>query len=132
MARYLSPEWFDQVAQRAIAQAAGDVDDPHNDRLVLRQVVIDTPGGDVEYHVVVAAGTARIFPPGCDPGRVDLTITTDWGTASAIAQGTLAAQAALIAGKLRVKGNLATVSRHAASLAGLDPVPATVRSQTTY
>lgn len=128
MARFLSPEWFDEVARRS----DDVVDDSDNDRLVLRQVVLDTPGGDIEYHVVVAAGAARIYPPGCDPGAADVTITTRWDTASAIAQGKIAAQAALVEGRLRVKGNLVSIARHAASLGGLDPVPAAVREQTTY
>jgi len=100
---------------------------------VLRQVVRDTPDGEVCYHVVVESGAARIVPPGdCDPGPADLTITTGWNTAVEIAQGKLAAQAALVEGRLRVHGNLACVAAHAGALGGLDPVPPEVREQTTY
>jgi hypothetical protein len=49
-----------------------------------------------------------------------------------MAQGLLSAQAALLEGRLRVKGDLARLSGRAADLAGLDPVPDAVRRQTTY
>ena len=41
-------------------------------------------------------------------------------------------QAALMAGRLRVSGNMARLSGRAADLVGLDPVPESVRRQTTY
>ena len=131
MARFLSPAWFDDVRTDTEGTASGS-DAPSDDRLVLRQVVRGTPDGDVVYHVTVEPGRARILPPGQDAGSPDLTITTDWDTAAAIAQGKVAAQAALIEGRLRVKGNLAAIASHAGGLPGLDPVPATVRDRTTY
>lgn len=131
MARFLSPAWFDEVRTHT-AGAAPQTDALADDRLVLRQVVRDTPDGDVVYHVTVEAGCARIVAPGDEAGPADLTITTDWDTAAAIAQGKVAAQAALIEGRLRVKGNLAAIASHAGGLPGLDPVPAAVRDRTTY
>ena len=131
MARFLSPEWFDDVRTDTEGAASGS-DAPAGDRLVLRQVVRATPDGDVVYHVTVEAGCVRILPPGEDAGSPDLTITTDWDTAAAIAQGKVAAQAALIEGRLRVKGNLAAIASHAAGLPGLDPVSASARDRTTY
>jgi hypothetical protein len=83
---------------------------------------------------------ASIDPPAAPPPAnrtslrsiPDLTITCDWATATGLAQGTLSAQAALMAGRLRVRGDLAGLAGRAADLAGLDPVPASVRRQTTY
>lgn len=131
MPRFLSAGWFEEVASHAPFPDAAE-DAPTNDRLVLRQVVRATPDGDVQYHVVVGQDGARIIPPGREQDRPDLTITTDWETAAAIAQGKLASQAALIEGRLRVKGNLAALAAHAGGLAGTDPVPPAVRDNTTY
>lgn len=133
MARFLSSDWFDEVARHsspAPLPPAGAA--PPGIRLVMRQVVQGTPEGEVSYHVVVESGEARISPPGGDPGPADLTITTTWETAVALAQGKLPAQAALVEGRLRVRGNLATIGAAAAGLAGLDPVPVEVREATTY
>jgi hypothetical protein len=131
MPRFLSPAWFEEVASRTPADEA-DPNEYDHERLVLCQVVRDSPDGDVRYHVVVQGAVARLVPPGLDPGPADLTITTDWGTATAIARGTVAAQAALIEGRLRVNGNLAAVARLSEGLAGLDPVPEALRDRTTY
>ena len=131
MPRFLSPEWFEEVASHTPAHGP-DRNSPADDRLVLRQVVRGTPDGEVCYHVIVEGGSARVLPPGSDPGPPDLTITSDWETASGIAQGTLATQAALIDGRLRVSGNLAAVARHSSGLAGLDPVPVGLRDRTSY
>jgi hypothetical protein len=138
MARFLSPDWFDEVghAARPACDAAGADDGA----LVLEQVVRDTPDGEVRYRVVVTSGRAYIERPSANgagtesgaAGPPDLRITCDWSTAAAMAQGLLSAQAALLEGRLRVKGDLARLSGRAADLAGLDPVPEAVRRQTTY
>src|ERR1700677_1056754 len=179
MARFLSSEWFDEVA-RCAPQPPTNENGTSDADLVLEQVVRDTGDGEVRYRVVVASGqayiqTAGINPP--DPAGVnppaqtagvtppdqtagvnppdqtgvnppdpagvnppdqtgvnppDLTITCDWATATAMAQGHLSAQTALMDGRLRVRGNLARLAGCAADLVGLDPVPAEVRHQTTY
>jgi len=126
MARFLSPQWFEEATTPPTAPAGA------GDPLILEQVVKDTPDGEVRYFVVAHDGVARIEPPGSDPGPPHLTITTDWETASAIARGELAAQSALVEGRLRVRGNLAVLAGHASGLAGLDAVPAAVRETTTY
>jgi hypothetical protein len=61
-----------------------------------------------------------------------LTIACDWATAAALAQGQLSAQAALMAGRLRVRGSLSRLSGWAVELIGLDPVPPDIRRRTTY
>lgn len=131
MARFLSSEWFDEVARHTPATPPPAGAAPR-DRLVMRQIVQGTPEGEVSYHVVVESGEARISPPGTDAGPADLTITTTWETAVALAQGKMPAQAALVEGRLRVRGNLATIGTAAGGLAGLDPVPVEVREATTY
>jgi hypothetical protein len=137
MARFLSPAWFAEVAslgptRPAPARAGGTAE------LVLEQVVRDTPDGEVRYRVVVAGGSAYIEGPAAGvntnggSAAPDLTITCDWATATAMAQGELSTHAALLAGRLRVKGNMARLAGRSAALNGLDPVPPQVRRQTTY
>jgi hypothetical protein len=134
MARFLSDEWFAEVRRHQPAPRA-----PAANALVVEQVVTETPGGEVRYRVVVAGATARIEPapneargtPDNGP-KPDLTITCNWATATAMAQGRLAAQAALMDGRLRIRGNLTRVTRGAGQLVGLDPVPPEVRARTTY
>ena len=137
MARVLSPDWFDEIVRGT--QPVCDAPGTDDCDLVLEQVVRDTPDGEVRYRVVVTSGRAYIERPssggaGTESGTLppDLRITCDWATAGAMAQGLLSAQAALLEGRLRVKGDLARLSGRAADLAGLDPVPDAVRRQTTY
>lgn len=141
MVRFLSPEWFAAVASSAPPRPAG-LPAAEPDDLVLEQVVRNGPDGEVRYRVVVTGRAAYIEAPAVsdreDPaeaasGRApDLTIACDWATATQVAQGTLSTQAALMAGRLRISGNMARLSGRAADLVGLDPVPESVRRRTTY
>jgi hypothetical protein len=141
MARFLSPEWFADVAGagrplrpdgRVGPEGTGGTE------LVVEQVVRDTPDGEVRYRVVIGGGAAYIEPgpaaggPNGTTGDPDLTIVCDWPTAAAMAQGELSTHAALLAGRLRVHGNLARLTGLSTGLAGLDPVPDQVRRRTTY
>jgi hypothetical protein len=129
VARFLSSEWFDELAAGRVPLPP----DAEGGSLVLEQVVEGTPHGDVRYLVIVRAGQARVErATGEAATAVDLTITADWVTASAIAQGTLSAHRALMEGRLRVRGSTSRLSGHEADLVGLDPVPPAVRDRTTY
>ena len=158
MPRFLSDEWFDAVRlhsghdepeppyehelphdalpeppQHAEAETTHhSIHGPSPDRLVLEQVVTGSPDGNVRYFVIVENDRARLVESGFARQVADLTITTDWDTATAMARGGLAPQAALMQGKLRVRGNLAKLAGRAGDLAGLDPVPEAVRKITTY
>lgn len=141
MPKFLSDEWFDSVRSHSGHEQPGgkepghpphSVHGPHPDRLVLEQVVTGSPEGNVRYFVVVENGNARLVEPGFARQVADLTITTDWETAAAMAKGELATQAALMQGKLRMRGNLTKLAGRANELAGLDPIPEAVRRATTY
>ena len=125
MARYLSPEWFEEVARLAPAGSGGPA------LLTLEQVVTGGPDGDVRYQVVLDASGARIARTGGERGA-DVTFTSDWATASAIASGRLSVQAALGAGRVRVGGDLSALAAHQERLAGADPVPPAVRGATSW
>lgn len=134
MPRFLSSEWFDAVRLHASDDEPGNARPDHHspDRLLLEQVVTGTPDGTVRYVVVVEKGSARLLQPGAPDQAADLILTTDWDTAAAIAKGELATQAALMQGRLRVRGNLAKLAGRSGDLGGLDPMPQAVRKTTTY
>jgi SCP-2 sterol transfer family len=138
VARFLSAAWFDEIesarpGDSGEAAKAYDGTDPE-DRLVLKQVVTGTPDGEVSYLVVVDGEQARVERPPGSPGDGDiqLTITCDWPTATAIAQGLLSTQRALMQGRLRVRGSPTALLARGRRLANIDPVPAEVRQNTTY
>jgi predicted lipid carrier protein YhbT len=123
MAALLSPEW---VASLAEASAGAEV--PQGVRLVLQQVVVDEDGSEVAYAVRLHDGAVEV-----EPGRApdaDVTFTQDRATAEAIAAGTLSAQAAFLAGRLRVGGDLTAVLEGARDLTGIGDVFAGARDGT--
>jgi len=147
VARFLSQAWFDEVENSDTgdhgADGPGRAAYPE-DHLVLEQIVTGTPDGEIRYLVLVAGGRARVkrgrVLAGQDGGEdtggegagAQLTITCDWPTASAIAQGRLSTQRALMQGRLRVRGSPAPLLGRNIQLARLDPIPPEVRKNTTY
>jgi hypothetical protein len=141
MPRFLSAEWFDEVESASNTGAgntgAGNTGAGNTDpdgRVVMEQVVTGTPDGEVKYLVVIEGQHARVVrpSPGDIPAEAELTITCDWPTATAIAQGHLSTQRALMQGRLRVRGSPTALQGRGAQLAGLDPIPAAIRKNTTY
>lgn len=130
MAGFLSDPWFDEL-QAAAAQARP----PAGVRILLQQVVGgEGPGTadeqEVAYAMRVAGGRIEVVR-----GRVadaDATFTQDRSTAAAIARGDLSAQAAFLAGHLRIGGELHRLAEAAAALAELDDVFGKVRATTTW
>lgn len=123
MARFLSAAWFEDVADATGPAPAKPVD------LVLQQVVTGTPEGEVTYRVLVSDDEAVIQPGG--DGTADVTLTSDYSTAAAIAEGQLSAQSALRQGRIRVGGDLSRLTERHTQLT-IDPVPASVRARTTF
>jgi putative sterol carrier protein len=116
--RFLSGEWLAAVdralaASREVAAATGTTS------LRLLQVVTgapDTPDGAV-----------------AEPGDgADVTLTSDWPTAVAIATGALAPHDAFTDGRLRVRGDIDVLRAQAPALAGLHAAFDEVRATTTY
>lgn len=130
MADYLSDPWFDEMAD-----AAGRAQPPGDVRIVLQQVVTDGAGGadgerEVAYALRVAEGRVEVIR-----GRLaeaDITFTQDRTTAAAIARGDLSAQAAFLAGRLRIGGDLHRAGEVATALADLDDVFAPLRASTRW
>lgn len=125
MARYLSPEWFDEINAAASAEVdCGDL------RLVIQQVVTGGPEGDIRYAVRIEDGRVRVVPG--EATDADVTVTEDHETATAVARGELAAPAAFMTGRIRVTGETTVLLDAQPTLHRLDAVFAGVRDRTTY
>jgi putative sterol carrier protein len=129
MVGYLSDAWMHELdtaakASEALQRAAAGV------RLTVQQVVTGGPDGDVTFHLDIADGNVSVAP-GAAPDP-DVTFTQDHETAVAIGRGDLSAQAAFMAGRLRVGGSVALLMEQQRAFAGIDDVFAEVRSRTTY
>lgn len=115
MAELLTDEWI-----AALAAAAGSATVDPDLRLVVQQVVTQPDGTRFEYALRLADGEASVVA-----GRVDdadITFTQDRETAVAIATAQLSAQAAFMAGRLRVGGDLQMVLERARDLTELDDI----------
>jgi len=126
--RYLSDEWFDEAARLLAPAPAGG-----EPGFVLQQVVTDqTPGEaptETSWYVVVCDGAAHLGR-GRHP-RADVTFSCDAATAWEIQQGGLSAQAAFMAGRLRLGGDASTLLANRAALEALDDQLAPLRAATT-
>jgi alkyl sulfatase BDS1-like metallo-beta-lactamase superfamily hydrolase len=126
VAEYLSAEWFQHIreAGRPAGPGQGAPD------IVLRQVVTGAPEGDVSYQIEIRAGQASLVAGAS--GDAEMTFTSDYPTAVAIARGQLSTQAALLEGRIRVSGNPVALSAHQDAFGHLDPLPDWLRAETTY
>lgn len=112
--KFLSEEWT-QAATDALnghdgfSGAIADID------MALQFTVSDTPdGGDVEYNVDVGGGSAAVSLGTID--GADVSISSNYETASGISAGDLNMQTAFMTGKIKVAGNLAKLMMHQAAL----------------
>ncbi len=129
MVQFLSPEWMDELNRAAaedqeLAEAARDV------HLTLKQVV-SRPGQDeASYTLRIDGGRVEVAPG--EAGTPDVTLTEDYATAAALARGELTAQAALLAGLVRVKGDTEALARGQQAMARAQLCFDRVREHTTY
>lgn len=129
MARFLSPEWFDDVNAAAASDDVSAAVTPGL-RLVVQQIVTDGPDGEVRYAVRIEDGKVAVVPG--EAGEPDVTVTEDHATATAVAQGELAAPVAFMTGRIRVSGDTRVLLSAQPVLHRLDAVFASVRERTSY
>jgi putative sterol carrier protein len=111
----------------ALAAAAQGATAPAGIELVVQQIVVDAAGGEeLAYAVRIGGGTVAVTEGRADDA--DVTFTQDRDTAVAIAAGELSAQAAFLAGRLRVGGDLRAALDNARELAALGDVFASARA----
>jgi putative sterol carrier protein len=127
MARYLSPEWFDDL-NAAARQRSEPV--PGSTRLTLQQVVTDGPDGEVRYWVRLDGGTVR-----AELGEAespDAVISQSYDTAVGLVRGDVRVQTALMSGDIRLAGDIATLVDRQEELRGLDAAFTDLRGRTSY
>lgn len=129
MAAYLSAAWFEQVNQ-AVRSDADLVGHLGGATFSVQQVVVDAPDGDVAYWLrlddgAVTTGLGRVADP-------DVTITESYDTAVAVVRGELSAEAAFLAGHLRLAGDLRALAAHQGVLQRVGAAAAGVRADTAY
>ena len=123
MPDYLSPAWFSE-ADALLRSDSSLQERARGVRLVLEQRVTD---GDrtIVWQVRFLDGTVSMHEgPGIEP---DVVFVSDLRTALAIRSGDLGAQAAFIAGDLRVDGSVAALMEHGELFAALDDVLSPLR-----
>jgi hypothetical protein len=129
VARYLSPDWFDDL--NAAARKKPGPPQAGSDRLCLQQVVTDSPDGDVRYWIrlddegAVTAGLGEVDSP-------DAVISQSYDTAVSVVRGDTRVQTALMSGEIRLAGNIATLIDHQEALRGLDATFSELRGRTSY
>lgn len=129
MVRYLSLDWIDALSAEVAASA--DMAAVATDHSVgITQVVSDGPEGTVVYHLQVGEGVARFGAGPAEPE--DLRFEQDWATAVEVATGTMNAQEAFLAGKIRLFGDPPALMANQAVFRALDTAFSTVRERTQY
>lgn len=128
MARYLSPQWFEEV--NAATRHAGRSTHAAGPGLTLQQVVTGAPEGEVRYWLRVHDGALEVGLG--DAKAPDATFSQSYDTAVAVVTGRLTVQAALMAGRIRLSGNMTALLEHQEALKGADAAFAHVRGRTTY
>ena len=123
MPEYLSPDWF-AAAAGLVAGSAVLAERSRGVHLVIAQIVHD---GDAEicWALRLDDGTASLTTGRADDATVSFSCARD--TADAIHSGERSAQAAFIAGDLRIGGDVSALMKHASLFADLDDVLATLR-----
>ncbi len=103
MARFLSDAWLTELTDavagdEAVSQAATGV------HLTVQQVVVSPDGHQVCYFTRVDDGRVELSSGRADDA--DAIITEDYDTAAALARGETTPQDAIMAGRIRVSGDL--------------------------
>jgi putative sterol carrier protein len=129
MPRYLSGEWLD-AAQRAIDASTAVRDAASGAAFIVQHVITGGSNGDVRYHVSVGADGVRIRSG--EAAEPSVVFTEDYGTAAAISRGELSAQAAFMAGRIRVRGDLPALVEQSGALSDIEDALAGLRSETSY
>ena len=118
MPAYLSPAWFSE-ADALLRSSETMSTQSQGVQLVLEQRVgnSDSP---IVWHVRFADGVVSMTEGPAD--SADVVFVSDTATAEGIRDGSLSAQAAFIAGDLRVEGSINALLEHAEMFAALEDV----------
>ncbi|HTN78986.1 MAG TPA: SCP2 sterol-binding domain-containing protein [Acidimicrobiales bacterium] len=129
MAKYLSPEWIEELDRAArgsdlVRAAAPDL------VFVIEHEVTGLPDGPLRYYIVFDRGTARLRA-GSAP-HADACVIEDHETAVAVSSGAINAQSAFMSGRLRVRGDMERLIAAQPAIEALDAALEPTRASTTY
>jgi hypothetical protein len=96
-----------EAATAALNANDGFVNSIANINMGLQFHVTEAPSGDVDYHLSIADGSAAMALGELD--GADVSITSDYETATALFKGDLNTQMAFMTGKIKVAGNMAVL-----------------------
>jgi hypothetical protein len=125
MLQFLSAEWI-----AALDTAARAIESTIPEPFVVEQVVHRGPDDSVRWQMSFGPDGVRFL--GQPEGAADLTLVTDRATAAAVSRGEQSAQAAFMAGRLRLSGDTAALIRNAPAFALAGDAFAAVRDETDY
>jgi hypothetical protein len=146
MRRFASREWVAEL-DACLARAALPVDTPP---LVVHYVVTDVPAPEAPgphapdpparrsttscYRIQLEGGRLRAVHggPAGEDDRTSVTFTQPYPVAAAIARGELAAQTAILDGRLRVHGAVASLPAWRRCLPAIDAALEELRGRTSY
>jgi len=126
---YLSDEWIRALDHALQNDAVFEAATRHAE-LTVQNVVTGTDAGTVAYTVSLDHGTNHVTAGA--HGEADVSFICDIDTARAIAVGSESAQAAFMAGRLRIGGDARRLMENQSVLAGLDDVFGAVRADTDF
>jgi len=128
VAQYLSGAWIADL-NKAAATAGVQRAESAGSELRLQQVVTGGSDGEVAYAIRLGQSLDVVAGRIDDP---DVTITEDIDTAVAVGRGDLSAQDALLAGLVRVSGNMSALLGAQDALSRLGRIFDDVRARTTF
>ena len=129
MARFLSDEWLAEL-DRAVALDEEVASAASGIHLTIEQVVLNDTGDEVRYATRVEDGRVRLEPGPVDGAHV--TITEDYDTAAALAQGAITPQDAILAGKVKMRGDVGALLKGQEVLERVRACFDDVRARTEY
>lgn len=112
------------------AAAADYKSEPREGTVSLREVITDTPFGNVTYVMTIDGALINISRD--EDIVADVTFSQAYSTAVELHRGELTTHDAFFSGKVRVAGHLNTLLEHSDLLKGVSPAFESVRAQTTY
>jgi putative sterol carrier protein len=95
-----------------------------NTDLGLQFIVTGAPGGDIDYYLRIADGSATMALGELD-GH-DASVTSDYDASAEISRGDLNVQMAFMTGKIKVGGNMAKIMMHQSLLSEFARVTSTM------
>ncbi len=109
MAQFLSEDYMAE-GTAALNSDSGFQGAMANIDLGLQFIVTGAPGGNIDYYLRVADGSATLALG--ELADHDASVTSDYESSSEISKGDLNVQMAFMTGKIKVGGNMAKIMMH--------------------